>query len=434
MTIVALSILLALVGIVTLRLAGFNYLGTQPHPLAFPIGMQLFLVAIPGALAVGLFDMPLAYELQDEISASVMQYGVVSTMASIGILLLLLALVFRTRILVPLRYQPSEDYVQPLRWLTAISAVVLVIKLMSVSEIPLVLAIKGDVQGAAEAKVRILTNLEGVTTFGLNYIFRSYTSIVYLIALMGLAYDVGNKAKRKLLLWNLPLMLVNAVYDVQKYTLVLLILLTFWVYYTRAGRARYIVQGALLGVVLSILMFVITLGYDFDTELLKSTFYRLFVGQMEGMFFIYEFLKPDGDYGWLGMPLAGLFQLPQIDPAADVVQILFPTAGDTWLNANTYYLAHAWAIFGGASIVIAPLFVVLNLVLMLRIAQPLVRAEPAIYLPVALWQLARLPLVNIFTEFMYFKVALDFIFNIGFVWLIVSCTRSQTQALKRSTS
>lgn len=434
MTIVALSILLALVGIVALRLAGFNYLGTQPHPLAFPIGMQLLLVAIPGALAVGLFHVPLTYDLHEEISASVMQYGVVSTMASIGVLLLMLALVFRTRILVPLRYQPSDDFMGPLRWLTAISAVVLVVKLMAVSQIPLVLAIKGDVQGAAEAKVRILTNQEGVTAFGLNYIFRSYTSIIYLIALMGVAYDSGNKEKRKLLLWNLPLMVANAVYDVQKYTLVLLILLTFWVYYTRSGKARYILQGALVGVVLSILMFVVTLGYDFDTELLQSTFYRLFVGQMEGMFFIYEFLKPNADYGWLGMPLAGMFQLPQIDPAADVVQILFPTAGDTWLNANTYYLAHAWTIFGAASIIVAPLFVVLNLVLMLRIAQPLVRAEPAIYLPVVLWQLARLPLVNIFTEFMYFKVALDFILNLGFVWIIVSCVRSRTQQLEPSNS
>ncbi|MCY1271264.1 hypothetical protein D9M68_187790 [compost metagenome] len=36
MTIVAFSNLLAFVGIATLRLAGFNYLGTQPHPLAFP--------------------------------------------------------------------------------------------------------------------------------------------------------------------------------------------------------------------------------------------------------------------------------------------------------------------------------------------------------------------------------------------------------------
>ena len=263
------------------------------------------------------------------------------------------------------------------------------------------LALKGDVQGAAEAKVRILTNQDGITVFGLNYIFRSFTSVVYLISVSLVAYDPHNRAKRVVLFWNLPLMILNAVYDVQKYTLVLLMLLTFWVLYTRTGRFRYIIIGALLGLALSLLMFVVTLGYDFDPTLLQSTMYRLFVGQMEGMFYIYEFLRPSPDYAWLGLPLAPLFGVPQLDPAAEVVKILFPNAGDTWLNANTYYLAHAWTIFGPLSVLIGPVMVMLNLIVMLRLAQPLVRQAPQYYLPLLLWQLARLPLINIFTEFNY---------------------------------
>jgi hypothetical protein len=124
--------------------------------------------------------------------------------------------------------------------------------------------------------------------------------------------------------------------------------------------------------------------------------------------------------------LAPLFGVPQLDPAAEVVKILFPTAGDTWLNANTYYLAHAWTIFGPLSVVIGPVFVMLNLMVVLRIAQPFVRYEPQYYLPLLLWQLARLPLINIFTEFLYFKVALDFTINLAFLWLMLKIAKHGT--------
>jgi len=428
---IAVSILFALTGAFSLRLAGFNYIGQQPHPLAFPIGMQIFLVTVPGTLAIGLFGIPLLYDLQNEIAQSTMRYGVISTMTSIGILLWMLAVAFRTRFFVHVQYRKTETDISTLRVLTIASAFILVIKLVSVSEIPLLLALKGDVQGAAEAKVRILTNQDGITVFGLNYIFRSFTSVVYLISVSLVAYDPHNRAKRVVLFWNLPLMILNAVYDVQKYTLVLLMLLTFWVLYTRTGRFRYIIIGALLGLALSLLMFVVTLGYDFDPTLLQSTMYRLFVGQMEGMFYIYEFLRPSPDYAWLGLPLAPLFGVPQLDPAAEVVKILFPNAGDTWLNANTYYLAHAWTIFGPLSVLIGPVMVMLNLIVMLRLAQPLVRQAPQYYLPLLLWQLARLPLINIFTEFLYFKVALDFAVNLAFVWLVLQiakrCTAYQSR-------
>lgn len=421
--VVAVSILFALTGALALRLAGFNYIGQQPHPLAFPIGMQLFLVTVPGTLAIGVFNIPLIYGLQNEITQSTMRYSVASTMISIGFLLWMLAVAFRTRFFVQMQYRKTEIDSTTLWVLTAASAFILLIKLATVSEIPLLLALKGDVQGAAEAKVRILTNQDGITIFGLNYIFRSFTSVVYLISVSLVAYDPHSRTKRAILLWNLPLMILNAVYDVQKYTLVLLLLLTFWVLYTRTGRLRYIVMGALLGSVLSLLMFVVTLGYDFDPTLLQSTLYRLFVGQMEGMFYIYEFLRPSPDYAWLGLPLASLFGVPQLDPAAEVVKILFPNAGDTWLNANTYYLAHAWTIFGPLSIVIGPVVVTLNLALILRLAQPFVRHAPQYYLPLLLWQLARLPLINIFTEFLYFKVALDFALNLASVWLVLQIAK-----------
>ncbi|NMM06712.1 hypothetical protein [Polaromonas sp.] len=418
-----LCLLLALSAFI-LKSAGFRFLGENAHPLSLVILLQILFFTLPGTIAIGVLDFPMSFDMDMDISQSAKEYAVISTILSIILFFLGLAFLFKSRILSPLYYRAQDEKISTLKWLTFVSLIILAIKLASISEIPLLLAFSGDIVAAGEAKVRILTNQEGITVFGLNYIFRSFTSYVYLASVMLLSYDPKNSVKRAIFIANIPLALINSLYDIQKFTIVLLVVSTFWLFYIRGGRAKYLIRGGLLGFGLSAVMFVITLGYEFDMALVQDTLLRIFAGQNEGMFYIYQFLTPDEKYLWLGMPLAGLFGLQQIDPAAEVVQILFPTAGDAWLNANTYYLAHAWTIFGTWSIILGPLFVLFNITVVLNIARPFVAKNPTIYYPVIFWLIIRVPIVNNYSDFLWFKVVLDFAINFGFVFVVDYLSRS----------
>lgn len=111
------------------------------------------------------------------------------------------------------------------------------------------------------------------------------------------------------------------------------------------------------------------LGFSFivldqaeHSNVVSSILNRVFIGQMEGSYMIYEALKPDINRAYYGLPLSFIFGSSAVtDPAADVVRIFFPTAGDAWINSNSYVLAHAWSIFGILAVVIMPLMVTLNI-------------------------------------------------------------------------
>lgn len=406
------------VSAVILKSSGFRFLGLNAHPLSLTILLQILFLTLPGTVAIGVLNFPMSFDMDLDISNDIKQYAVVSTLLSVILLLLGLAVLFKTKILSLLYYRSEDDKISTLKLLTFASLVILIIKLASVSEIPLLLAMGGDIVAAGEAKVRLLTNRDGVTVFGLNYIFRSFTSYVYIASVMAASYDRKNRVKLFIFILNIPLALINSLYDIQKVTIVILVVSTFWLFYIRDGRVKYLLRGCVFGFGLSAAMFVITLGYEFDVALVQDTILRIFVGQTEGMFYIYQFLKPDEKYLWLGIPLSSIFGLPQIDPAAEVIQILFPSAGDAWLNANSYYLAHAWTMFGAWSIFFGPLFVIFNLVIVLNIARPLVAKNPSIYYPVIFWLIIRIPLVNNYSDFLWFKVVLDSIVNFGFVFFI----------------
>lgn len=402
-----------------LRKSGFRFLGKNAHPMALTIFLQIFISTLIGTTAVAAYDFPMGYGVESEISEATKNFTLITTYISVAILFLGLALLYNIKILTPLSYKPDNQSTSQLKWLTFVSFVILVIKLFTVSEIPMLLALNGDVNAAGAAKARILTNKEGVTLFGLNYVFRSFTSYIYLASVMLLSHDSKNSSKRFIFLINLFLAVVNSLYDIQKYTVVLLCISTFWLFYIRDGRTIYLVRGGIVALTLCILMFVITLGYGVDSELLVNTLRRIFVVQNEGMFYIYEFLKPDSKYIGLGFPLGNLLQLDQIDPAVEVVQILFPSESETWINANTYYVAHAWTIFGNLAVFIGPLFVLLNLVLILRISNSFIKKSSAIYYPIIFWMIIRFPLINIFTDFMWLKVLLDTVINLAFVMFFI---------------
>jgi hypothetical protein len=414
-----LIIIIFLMSIVVLRLTGFRFFSINAHPLSLLIIIQVFMLTVVGTVALGIFDMPMSYGVDQYITSATRNEVIFLTFSSLAFLFLGLTILSLLKIIQTFEYVVNESDIYLLKRLTYISAAILTLKLLSVSDIPLLLIIKGDVQAAAEAKVKILTNQTGITIFGLNYIIRSFTSYIFIASAFMYAYAKQNKLIRNIFLFNIMLALINALYDVQKQAVVLLALLTFWIFYTRKGEIQFLIKGAFLAVGLSTLMFIVTLGSKFDFSVINDVFQRVFLGQSEGMFFIRQYINPSSNYAWLGFPLAGMLNLPQIDPAAQVIKTLFPGAGDSWLNSNTYYIAHAWSIFGDSAIFFGPMFVIFNIALLLLIGQYFINKKSTIFYPIVFWFIVKMPLANIFTEFLWFKALLDALINLAFVSFLI---------------
>lgn len=402
-----------------LHLSGFRLLGINAHPLAFLIWIQIFVLTLIGTLGLGVFGLPMAYGADAAISEETRSEVIFLTFWSMIVFFLGLACLFGLKVLRPLNYQVREDDSELLSKLTIVSVIIIFVKLIFVSEIPLLLVLSGDLLAATEAKIRIFTKQTGITVFGFNYIVRSFPSYIYIASVLVYVSDRKNRRFRNLFIINLFLATIDSLYDVQKQAIVVLALATFWIIYIQKGNFMALLKGGAIASVLSGAMFVLTLDYSSGQAILDDTVNRIFLAQTEGMFFIRELIDPAIKYMWLGFPLAGLFGLEQLDPAAEVIPILFPTVGDTWLNSNTYYIAHAWTIFGNWAVVLGPFFVLVNVMVVLFVAQPLIKTGSVIYYAVVFWLLIKMPVVNIFTEFLWMKVVLDALINIVFVSFLI---------------
>jgi hypothetical protein len=138
-------------------------------------------------------------------------------------------------------------------------------------------------------------------------------------------------------------------------------------------------------------------------EVLDTVMARLFIGQTEGSFMIYQALTPDLGRAAYGMPLGGFFGVYAIDPAAEIVKIFFPTAGDAWVNSNSYFQAHAWSIFGDISLIIGPLVVAINIFGIYILKELFSKIDRAYASCVYIVSILTLPIVNDFSYFLFFK-------------------------------
>ncbi len=164
-----------------------------------------------------------------------------------------------------------------------------------------------------------------------------------------------------------------------------------------------------VGLVLLVLSFIV-LGQAGYSDVISSILNRAFIGQMEGSYMIYEALKPDINRAYYGLPLSFIFgSSAATDPAADVVRIFFPTAGDAWVNSNSYVLAHAWSIFGFFAVIIMPLIVTLNIIAFAILRDVFKKYIGVIAALIYFTLIMALKINNDFSFFLYLKSTISFL-------------------------
>ncbi|NIH44167.1 hypothetical protein HBM95_14665 [Enterobacter asburiae] len=379
------------------RLRIFSF---RPTVLGAIFLLALFVEIVPGTILVAFLNYPMSFGVDalitDDKKIETFRY----TFLSISILLLMISLAsYICRFDVDISKLNTTHL--RVKLITFFSFAVIFIKIFSVGDIPFIMAMKGDFDGAALAKAQILKNEVGFGGLFIGYIFVYFPYI-------SLVYSYCHKKKflygRLLFRINLLLIIIYSMYDMQKSKLIVVLFILFILYLKSTRRINYIIITIIPAMSLMLLcaFFILLHNIPFG-EVFDSVLARLFIGQTEGSFMIYQALTPDLSRIAYGMPLGGLFGIYAVDPAAEIITIFFPTAGDAWVNSNSYFQAHAWSIFGDASLILGPFFVALNIIGLYFLKETFSKIDRAYASSVYIVSILTLPIVNDFSYFLFFK-------------------------------
>ncbi len=379
------------------RLRIFSF---KPTILGAILLLSLFIQIVPGTILVSYFDYPMAFGVDTAITVESKTNTFVYTFTSITILLLIVSLlsyIFNFDIDVE-RLETNHLHT---KMITFFSFIVISVKIASVGNIPFLMAVNGDSVGAALLKAKILKNEVGFGGLFIGYVFVyfPYVSLIY-------SYCHKSKYAHGKLLFRINLLLITiySIYDMQKSKFVVVLFILFVLYLRLAKKVNYSI--VVITPIISLLLlsaFFILLHNTPVSGVLDSVLARLFIGQTEGSFMIYQALTPDIERIAYGMPLASFFGVHAVDPAAEIITIFFPTAGDAWVNSNSYFQAHAWSIFGDISLIIGPLVVAFNILGLCIIKKLFSKLDRAYTSCVYIVIILTLPIVNDFSYFLFFK-------------------------------
>ncbi|QTL92801.1 hypothetical protein [Aeromonas jandaei] len=378
-----------------LRIFSFN-----PTILGAVLLLTIFVQIVPGTILVSLFDYPMSFGLEHAITTEAKINTLIYTFISISILILIVS-IFSYICHFDIDVEQLETNNFRAKLLTLFSFIVIAVKIISVGKIPLIMAIMGDFSGAALAKAQILKNQVGIGGLFIGYIFVyfPYVSLVYSYCHKKKCYHGGGVFRL-----NFLLVTIYSIYDMQKSKFVVVLFILFVLYLRFSKKINYfiIIVTPIIALLILFLFFFISSDVSVN-DVFDSMLARLFIGQTEGAFMIYQALTPDIGRIAYGMPLASFFGVNGVDPAAEIITIFFPTVGDAWVNSNTYFQAHAWSIFGDLSLIIGPLVVGFNILGLYFIKELFSIVDRAYASCLYIVIILTLPISNDFSYFLFFK-------------------------------
>ncbi|EIS2497430.1 O70 family O-antigen polymerase, partial [Escherichia coli] len=188
--------------------------------------LSLFIQIVPGTILVSFFDYPMSFGVDTTISNEVKIETFRYTFISISALLFII-----TAASVFLNFDVDviklETRYLRAKLLTFFSLVVILVKILSVGNIPFLMVLHGDFEGAALAKAQILKNEVGFGGLFIGYIFVyfPYISLVY-------AYCQKKKQQYGIGVFRLNLLLITiySIYDMQKSKFIVVLFILFILY------------------------------------------------------------------------------------------------------------------------------------------------------------------------------------------------------------
>lgn len=388
----------------------------KPSPLGLFLAVVVFIQIVPAIYLISFFDAPMIFGVERLISTST--FDLTFKMTVVSLVILFLGLGFICQILnIDFDFKKTPVCKMHMYILTLISLIVVCIKLATVKDIPLLYALKGQGAIAAQMKADILTGTSGAGGFLIGYFFK-YGPLLSFSYSVFYRYISTDKRAKLLLFINAIILFVYQTYDLRKSGLIIMFMVLYLVG-VRLSKSKSYALLPIIAISSIIPGFILLNDADLGSAV-QMLIHRMFLGQMDGSYMIYETITPSLNYAFLGMPMAGILGVSVSDPAAEVVAFFFPTAGEAWVNSNTYFLAHAWSIFGNSAVIVAPLVFCLNIVVLhiLRVYSKRYISGAADVLFIVV--IMTMPFNNNFTSFLYFKPALGFMIMVLLLLVVFS--------------
>lgn len=377
-----------------------------PSIIGAKLFISTFIQIIPAIILVYYFELPLRVDSDPYISPNNIKNTFTYSLYCLIIFFALIIIISNLFKISPEIRQPKK-FERSLFITIYISSIIIILsKILSSGVPPIYYALIGEHTEAALKKALILKSEIGFGGFAIGYVFQyfPYIAFIYIYA------TTINKNISKIYSYlYITLLIIFCIYDMQKYKLIYFLIFYFLtsLYYDKFNLKNFllIISASFL---ISIYSFTLlhNLGYK---EAAESALIRIFIGQMEGFYYILEAITPDINRITNGFPLIALFNFETAtDPSADVVRIFFPTADESWINSNTFILANAWSIFGEISVLLTPIILSINILIYIifRTIYYKIIGEFSNYIYLTL--VFNLPINNDFSFFLYLKTIIAF--------------------------
>lgn len=399
---------------VALTLASLSHYKTWPlfgyaaHPIGFVIAYQILILTLPGVFIINYGTDCLGSITCNLVSDSVKSKVFIDYFIVVVVLFISISIAFLLYSGPRYEFIPiSNNRNSYLIVCTTLAFLILILKFTMTNNIPLFTAIKGDFVEAEIQKASILRGEDGISIPIINFFIKYFPLYAYYSCLIAF---FNNSCTKKMLLITFSITSLCILYDLQKGPLVAMVIGSFWLYWTRYGKVKSIIIGGVTA--LFVVSFLFYISFDFGGDIsyfFDSILNRLFVAQTDGMFWVYNFSKPNDLYLYWGMPFANLFGVEQVDPLSDIIRTVFPNANVSWVNATSFLIGEAKAIFGDYSMAVVILTVTVNIILLCIISTWLMRTNKETFYPAIFVMTQTLPLANNITDLLYGRFLLGFI-------------------------
>ena len=381
--------------------------GYSAHPIGFVIAFQILVLTLPGVFIISYGENCLGSVTCSLVSESVKNKVFIDYFIVIIALFISISISF---LIGGRRYEFSP--ISNDRGLYLVSGIVLVFiilvaKIIFTKNIPLLTAITGNVVEAEAQKASILRGEDGISFPIINFFIKYFPLYVYYSCLIAF---LNKTCTKKIVLLSFLITSLCILYDLQKGPIVMMVIGSFWLYWARYGKITSIIVGGAFTLLIISFLFYISFDFGGDASyFVDSILNRLFVAQADGMFWVYNFSKQSDIYLYWGIPFASVLDIQQVDPLSDIIKHVFPDANASWVNATSFLIGEAKAIFGDYSMGVVILTVTANIILLCIISTWLMRVNKAIFYPAIFVMTQTLPLANNITDLLYGRFLLGFI-------------------------
>lgn len=222
---------------------------------------------------------------------------------------------------------------------------------------PLIYLMTGNFEMANMAKASLLRGEFGSKLPIISYIPKYYFVFVPLLAY---EYFLLRKNKRYFIL-SLFVSCLFFVIEGHKAPL-FMFAIYFFVFRNNFIKIKFINRMVYITLAIISLVYFYFISFGFDIESvnygLSRLLYRAFIGQAQGLFYIFEYIKePDISYASSWLPFSSLLLDNPMRVDAQIVRMAFPDASDSYVNMNTFFTGEAFAIFSWAGIVFCCFYV-----------------------------------------------------------------------------